>query len=83
MLHEDAIRYLREAQKIDPNHIECMNKIGRSLSAIGDTEAAKVIYQKLMTLAPDAVGPYNDYASCLFFEGKYDVAIKKVKEVLL
>ncbi|MDB4039847.1 tetratricopeptide repeat protein [Methylophilaceae bacterium] len=83
LLHEDAIRYLREAQKIDPNHIECMNKIGRSLSAIGDTESAKVIYQKLMILAPDAVGPYTDYASCLFFEGKYDVAIKKVKEVLI
>ena len=81
--HEEALKHLRKALEIDPNHIECMNKIAGSFSAIGNYKKAKSIYQKIKKLAPDALAPHADYATCLFFEGKYDEPVKILKEVLL
>jgi len=81
--HDEALKYLRAAQKIDSDHIECRNKIARSLSAIGNYEEAKAIYQKLMELVPEAVGPNIDYASCLIYQRKYEEAVKILKEALI
>ena len=81
--HEEALKHLQEANKIDPNHIECMNKIAGSLSALGDYKKAKSIYQKLKKLVPDALAPQMDYATCLVFEGKYDEPVKLMKNMLI
>jgi len=81
--HEQAIEILEKALKIDSGHIECMNKRAACFSAIGDYRKAKLIYQKLMALVPDALAPVIDYASCLIFERKYDEAVKLLKEVLV
>ena len=81
--HEEALKHLKKALEIDPNHIECMNKIAGSLSALGNFKKAKSIYLKIKKLVPDALAPDADYATCLIFEGKYDEPVKILKEVLL
>ena len=81
--HEEALEYLLKAHKLDLGHLECMNKRAACFSAIGDYRKAKLIYQKLMALVPDALAPVIDYASCLIFERKYDEAVKLLKEVLV
>ena len=81
--HEEALEYLLKAHKLDLGHLECMNKRAACFSAIGDYREAKLIYQKLMALVPDALAPVIDYASCLNFEGKYDEAVKLLKEALV
>ena len=80
---EEALKQLRKAHKIDPTHIECMNKVAASLSAIGHYKEAQTIYKKLQKLVPDALGPYIDYASTLIQEGKYEEPVKLLKECLL
>ena len=60
-----------------------MNKIAACFSAIGDYSEAKNIYKKLIKLAPEAMAPVIDYASCLIYEDKYDESIKILKEVLI
>jgi len=81
--HEEALEYLLKAHKLDLGHLECMNKRAACFSAIGDYREAKLIYQKLMALVPDALAPVIDYASCLNFEGKYDEAVKLLKEAIV
>jgi len=80
--HEEALKYLRAALKIDPNHLECMYLIGDCLSSIGNYKAAKIMYQKLMILMPDAVAPLMCYAANLIFEGKYNEPVKIFKNIL-
>ena len=81
--HDEALKILNKAQKINPNHIECMNKIAACFSAIGNYSKAKNIYKKLMELVPEAMAPVIDFASCLMYEDKYDEPIKILKEVLI
>jgi tetratricopeptide (TPR) repeat protein len=81
--HEEALKYLREALKIESDHLICMNIIGECLAATLDYEGAKIIYEKLKKLMPDAVGPHIDYAACLIYEGKYDEPVKILKDVLI
>ena len=79
---EEALKQLRKAHKIDPNRIECMNKIAGSLSSIGHYKEAQSIYKKLQKLVPDALSPHIDYASTLIHEGKYEEPVKLLKECL-
>ena len=80
--HDEALKQLRKAHKIDPRNLPCMHKIAGSLSAIGDYNEARSIYKKLQKLLPDAVGPYIDYATTLIHEGKYNEPVKLLKECL-
>jgi len=81
--HEVALKYFREAHKIDLNNIECMNKMAGSLSAIGNYEEAKSIYKKLQKLVPDALSPYIDFATTLIHEGQYDEPVRLLEEILV
>ena len=81
--YEESLKYLRAAIKIDPDHLNCINIIGRCLAATRNYKAAKIIYQKLITLVPSIVGPHIDYASCLIYEGKFDEPVKILKDVLI
>ena len=81
--HGEALKVLREANKIDTKHIECTNKIASCLSAIGNYKEAKLTYKKLMEWVPGALGPAVDYAANLWYEGQYDEAVKILKELLL
>jgi len=81
--HEEALKHLTLANKADPNHLECINKMAQSLSAIGSYKEAKALYKKLQKMVPDAIGPSLDYASTLIHEGKYDEPLKIIKEALV
>ena len=81
--HEEALKYLREAIKLHPDHLECMYLMGECLSSIYDYEAAKIIYQKMMTLMPEAEGPHICYATCLMFEGKYEEPAEILKNTII
>ncbi len=72
----EGLGVLKEALKIKPHHLECMNKIASSLSTVQDYKASKEMYQKLMVIVPDTLSPIIGYAACLMFEGKYDESIK-------
>ena len=81
--HKEALKYLREAIKLHPDHLECMYLMGECLSSIYDYEAAKIIYQKMMTLMPEAEGPHICYATCLMFEGKYEEPAEILKNTII
>jgi len=68
--------------KGDPNNSELLNQIGTIYKATHQFKEAAGYFQKAVAADPKNVAARTDLASCLFYEGDADGAIKQLEQSL-
>jgi cytochrome c-type biogenesis protein CcmH/NrfG len=68
--------------KIDPNNAVLLNQIGTLYKATHQFKEAAGYYQKALDSDPKNVAARTDLASCLFYDGDADGALKQLKQSL-
>lgn len=68
--------------KTDPNNSELLNQIGTLYKATHQFKEAAGYFQKAIDVDPKNVAARTDLASCLFYEGDADGAIKQLQQSL-
>lgn len=68
--------------KTDPNNSELLNQIGTLYKATHQFKEAAGYFQKAIEADPKNVAARTDLASCLFYEGDADGAIKQLQQSL-
>jgi len=70
-----AIRYLLEAQKLDPKHFATLFDLGYSYEKINDVEKSSYYYNKLLDIYPFTQNVWYNLGIVLTKQGKFDEAI--------
>jgi len=73
---------LLEKLKADPRNSDLLNQIGTLYKATHQFKEAEGYFQKALDVDPKNVGARTDLASCLFYEGDADGAIKQLEQSL-
>jgi len=68
--------------KTDPNNSDLLNQIGMIYKSTHQFKDAAEYYQKALDADPKNVAARTDLASCLFYEGDADGAIKQLEQSL-
>jgi len=68
--------------KTDPNNSDLLNQLGTLYKATHQFPEAAGYYQKAIEADPKNVGARTDLASCLFYQGDADGAIKQLQQAL-
>src|SRR5579859_4916403 len=68
--------------KNDPNNSDLLNQLGTLYKATHQFQEAAVYYQKAIEANPKNIGARTDLASCLFYQGDADGAIKQLQQAL-
>jgi cytochrome c-type biogenesis protein CcmH/NrfG len=68
--------------KTDPNNSDLLNQIGTLYKATHQFKEAAGYFQKAIDANPENVAARTDLASCLFYEGDADGAIKQLQQSL-
>jgi cytochrome c-type biogenesis protein CcmH/NrfG len=68
--------------KNDPRNSDLLNQLGTLYKATHQFQEAAAYYQKALEVDPKNVGARTDLASCLFYQGDADGAIKQLQEAL-
>lgn len=68
--------------KIEPNNSDLLNQIGTLYKAAHQFQDATGYYQKAIDADPKNVAARTDLASCLYYEGDADGAIKQLQQSL-
>jgi tetratricopeptide (TPR) repeat protein len=68
--------------KIEPNNSDLLNQIGTLYKAAHQFQDAAGYYQKAIDADPKNVAARTDLASCLYYEGDADGAIKQLQQSL-
>jgi len=81
MADKRAEPLLAKLQK-DPNNSDLLNQIGMIYKATHQFKDAIGYYQKAVQADPKNVAARTDLASCLYYEGNTDAALKQLQESL-
>ena len=76
-----ALSSFIKAYEISPYNVQVLNNLGSAYEVTGDHENAKRIYLEAIEISPDFPDPKLNLTVILFNEGKYDEALKLVKQV--
>lgn len=68
--------------KTDPDNATLLNEIGTIYKATHQFKDAASYYQKALDHDPKNVGARTDLASCLYYEGDADAALKQLQQSL-
>ena len=68
--------------KTDPNNSDLLNQLGTLYKATHQFPEATGYYQKAIEADPKNIGARTDLASCLFYQGDADGAIKQLQQAL-
>ena len=83
--YEDAVVYLKKALTLKLNqqlHLDVLNKLGRTYSAMGQTENAIDAFKEAIKVYPLAVAPYNNLGVQYIKTGRFDLAIETLEKAL-
>ena len=83
--YEDAVVYLKKALTLKLNqqlHLDVLNKLGRTYSAMGQTENAIDAFKEAIKVYPTAVAPYNNLGVQYIKTGRLDLAIETLESAL-
>lgn len=83
--YEDAVVYLKKALtlKLNPQlHLDVLNKLGRTYSAMGQTTNAIETFKEAIRLFPGSMPPYNNLGVQYVKIGKFDLAIETLENAL-
>ena len=83
--YEDAVVYLKKALTLKLNqqlHLDVLNKLGRTYSAMGQTESAIDAFKEAIKVYPTAVAPYNNLGVQYIKTGRFDLAIETLEKAL-
>lgn len=80
--HEGAIRYLREALRVDPHWAKAHNNLGVELMRSGRMEEALLAYEESLRQAPGHASARFNRANCLKALGRYADAVDDYRLVL-
>lgn len=83
--YEDAVVYLKKALTLKLNqqlHLDVLNKLGRTYSAMGQTESAIDAFKEAIKVYPTAVAPYNNLGVQYIKTGRFDLAIEIFESAL-
>jgi tetratricopeptide (TPR) repeat protein len=83
--YENAVSYLTTALagRLDTQlHLDILNKLGRTYSAMGQNEKAIQTFQRAIQVMPSAIAPYNNLAVQYIKTGQFDLAIEILKKAL-
>lgn len=81
-LYDDARRNYQEALKVDPNHLEALQGLGRIYIKLGDYEHAVDAYNKAIAKNPRSGSLWIDLAMCHNRKKDYPQAIKCMSKAL-
>ena len=68
--------------KTDPKNSDLLNQLGTLYKATHQFQEAAGYYQKAIEADPKNVGARTDLASCLFYQGDADGAIRQLQQAL-
>lgn len=68
--------------KTDPNNATLLNEVGTIYKATHQFKEAAEYYQKALDHDPKNVGARTDLATCLYYEGDADTALKELQQSL-
>lgn len=83
--YDDAVQLLEYALGLNPAsqlHLDILNKLGRTYSAMDQTDNAIAVFQKAITVLPSAIAPYNNLAVQYIKVGEYDLAIETLGKAI-
>lgn len=83
--YEDAVVYLKKALTLKLNQqlqLDVLNKLGRTYSAMGQTESAIDAFKEAIKVYPLAVAPYNNLGVQYIKTGRFDLAIEILESAL-
>lgn len=78
----DAIPYLADLSKQDPNNYRIYNMLGLAYDLMGQQEDAQMNYGRGLTLAVDNVSLLNNLALSFAFEGQYAPSLKLLTKAI-
>lgn len=81
----NAVQMLQYALTLNPAsqlHLDILNKLGRTYSAMGQTDNAIMAFQKAITVLPSAIAPYNNLAVQYIKVEAYDLAIETLSKAI-
>jgi len=79
--YRTAIKWYTIAHSHNPNHVHVLNNMGSSFININDLDAAKIYYEKALTINPIFTETLMNYASLEFNNGNIDGALDKILKV--
>jgi tetratricopeptide (TPR) repeat protein len=79
---DGAVRYCREAEKMEPENLEIQAFLGQTLMEMEDYSEALRYYFKVEYLQPDNYKVYRPISWCAFMQGKYDTAKKYLDKAI-
>jgi tetratricopeptide (TPR) repeat protein len=83
--YKNAVQMLEYALELNPAsqlHLDILNKLGRTYSAMGQTDNAIAVFQKAITVLPSAIAPYNNLAVQYIKVGEYNQAIETLSKAI-
>jgi cytochrome c-type biogenesis protein CcmH/NrfG len=86
----DALKHMADKKaepllaklKTDPKNSDLLNQLGTLYKATHQFQEAAGYYQRAIEADPKNVGARTDLASCLFYQGDADGAIKQLQQAL-
>ncbi|GGA05085.1 tetratricopeptide repeat protein [Okeania sp. KiyG1] len=79
---KEAISYLTQAVKLNPNNPEIHSNLGLALKDNQQLETAIKHYQKAIELKPNYAEPYNGLGNTFLELGKFETAIKHYQKAI-
>jgi tetratricopeptide (TPR) repeat protein len=81
--NHQSIVFFESALKADSTNIAAMNNLGNAFKYAGQYEKADRIFQKIITINPNYIQAYNNYANLKFIVNDIEGAIKLYKQALI
>ncbi len=78
----EAIKYLQESYRLDPNSVRTVALSGIAATTIGDTSNAVKAFQTALNLQPDYVRAMVPYGKLLTMRKKYSEAINLLQQAM-
>ncbi len=79
---DKALEYYNKALDLNPNRLDILNNKAIALFYLGDKEQAKALWKKILKETPDLVDAKINWTLILLEEGKFDVALDTINNVL-
>ena len=79
---EEAVKYYRQALKLNPNNAIALNNLGVTLFELGQTEEAQKLYQKALEINPNYTDALYNLAVLLKTQGKNKEAEGQFRKVI-
>ncbi|MBT3295583.1 MAG: tetratricopeptide repeat protein [Verrucomicrobia bacterium] len=80
--YAEAVRHLRSALRIQPDHVEAHNNLGNALHALGRPLEAIPHYREALRLKPDYAEAHNNWGMALYATGRPQDAISHYQQAL-